>query len=340
MGHPTPSPLEPDHRAVLAGVRGWLVAEEGDNIMPSSRTSLILRLVLVLLPFALSCAGGSQPTESGAVAPDPGPEAGEHIWTTPDGNRVPYSVAGKADAEVTVVLVHCWMCNRTFWDAQLPALADNYRTVTLDLPGHGQASSERTPWTVGGYGEDVAGLIRALGLTEVVLVGHSMGGPVSLRAAALLPGTVRGIVAVDTLHNADFKFEGEEVEGLMRAFEEDFVGTCERFVNQMFPEEGVESIVEKVRLAGCDGARSDVGTALMRDFGAIDMPAWFRQAGVPIRAINAAAPNATNVEANRKYTDFDVVLMEEVGHYLHMTRPDVFNPLMLEAISAITARSS
>ena len=303
-------------------------------MMSRSRMRLALGLGL-LMTWTVACGGGSQPTDTVAAGEAPVPEPGEHTWVTPDGNHVPYTVGGKSDAEVTVVLVHCWMCNRSFWDAQLPALAATYRTVTLDLPGHGEATSERSPWTVAGYGEDVAGLVRALELKEVVLVGHSMGGPVSLHAAALLPGTVRGIVAVETLHNADFKFEGEAIEGFLRAFEEDYVGTCERFVSQMFPEENVESIIEKVRLAGCDEARGDVGTALMRNFGAIDMPAWFRQAGVPIRAINAAAPNPTQIEINRNYADFDAVLMDDVGHYLYMTRPETFNPLMLKAISAI-----
>jgi sigma-B regulation protein RsbQ len=56
---------------------------------------------------------------------------------------------------------------------------------------------------------------------------------------------------------------------------------------------------------------------------------------VPIRAINAAAPFPTRIEANRKYADFDAVLMEGVGHYPHMTRPEQFNPLLLEAIEGL-----
>ena len=304
--------------------------------MSRSRTPSGLPLTVALLLCLIGCADSVQTTDTDDAAPSPVPAIGEHSWTTPDGNRIPYSVAGKADAEVTVVLTHCWMCDRSFWDAQLPALADDYRTVTFDLPGHGKATGERTNWSVGGYGEDLAGLIRELGLPEVVLVGHSMGGPVSLRAAALLSDvTVHGIVAVETLHNADFEFSGEQMEAFMRAFEADFVGTCEDFVDQMFVEEDVEPIIEKVRRIGCDETRSRVGTALMRDFGSIDMPAWFREAGAPIRAINAAAPNPTNVEANRKYADFDAVLVENVGHYLHMTRPQTFNPRMLEAISAL-----
>jgi pimeloyl-ACP methyl ester carboxylesterase len=263
---------------------------------------------------------------------------GDFEWVTSDGNRMPYSVGGKNNADVTIVFVHCWMCSGAFWTQQLPAVAADYRTVTLDLPGHGEATSERADWTVSGFGEDVAGLIGDLGFSDVILVGHSMGGPVSLRVAALLPGIVKGIIAVDSLHDADFKFEGEEIEAFMKAFETDFVGTCESFVNQMFLEADVQPVIDQVRETGCDISRGNVGTALMRDFGTIDMPAWFRDAGVPIRAINASAPNPTEIEINRKYADFEAVLMDGVGHYLHMTRPRAFNGLMTEALSAILDR--
>jgi pimeloyl-ACP methyl ester carboxylesterase len=188
---------------------------------------------------------------------------------------------------------------------------------------------------VAAYGDDVAGLIRDLDLQNVILVGHSMGGPVSLRAAALAGERVRGIVAVDTLHDADFEFSGEQIESFMTAFESDFVGTCGTFVAAMFTEEGVEEIANTVRDTSCDEERAAVGQALMRNFGSIDMPRWFSDAGVPIRAINAATPNPTRVETNRKYADFDVVLIDDVGHYLQMTRPEAFNPLLLEAIADI-----
>lgn len=294
--------------------------------------------VFFLLTFMLGCGGGppAMDTEVAAIHP----AIRQHTWTTADGNRVPYVVGGKSDADVTVVFVHCWMCDRSFWDAQVPALAAQYRTVTLDLPGHGEAGSVRAPWSVAHYGEDVAGLVNDLELSNVVLVGHSMGGPVSLRAAALLPGKVLGIVAADTLHNADFEITDEQIAAFAEPFETDFVKTCEQFVDHFFIEEGVEEIKAHVLAAGCDEARSEVGAALMGDYAAIDFPAWFREAGVPIRAINAATPNATNLEGNRKYADFDVVLMEDVGHYLQMTRPNEFNALLIEAIAEIVGHSA
>ena len=59
-------------------------------------------------------------------------------------------------------------------------------------------------------------------LPDVVLVGHSMGGPVALVAAAKLPGKVRGIVCADTLHNAETAMPREMVEQFAAAAEKDF----------------------------------------------------------------------------------------------------------------------
>ena len=150
-------------------------------------------LVAVLLAVVPGCDRGGSEREAEAVAAYPA--IGEHSWTTADGNSVPYVVGGRSDADVTVVFVHCWMCDRSFWDAQVPVLAAEYRTVTLDLPGHGDSGADRASWSIDGLGADVAAVVRGLELKQVILVGHSMGGPVALAAAPKLRGILRGIVA-------------------------------------------------------------------------------------------------------------------------------------------------
>lgn len=302
--------------------------------MRSTSNGFILAAAALALALALTGCGERPEPQSPAAGDSATAPPQALAWTTADGNRMPYDVAG--DGDVTVLLIHCWMCERTFWDAQVPVLARRYRTIAVDLPGHGEATDARTDWRVSTYGEDVAGLIEGLDLRDVVLVGHSMGGPVSLRAAALSPGRVRGIVAVDTLHDAEFTFPEEQLNAFVAAFEADFPSTCSEFVTQMFPEPDADAARQHVLSSSCGPDRAAIGTALMRDFGTINMTAWFRDAGVPIRAINAAQPNPTRIDTNRQYADFDAVTMEGVGHYLHMSRPEEFNPLLLEAIAELT----
>jgi len=289
-----------------------------------------LLLVVLLVVIAPGCGETTPSTDETAEVANPDLAEGRHVYLAADQAEVPYVVSG--DGDTTVVLVHCWMCERGFWDAQVPVLQELYRVIALDLPGHGEGGDTRETWTIGGYGEDVAGLIEHLGLERVVLIGHSMGGPVSLKAAALAGDRVVGIVAVDTLHDADFDFDQPMVAQMFAAFQDDFQATCTNFVEQMFVEEDAEEIVDKVRRIGCEESNAEAGKALMQDFSSLDFPRLFREAGVPIRAINAATPNVTQIETNRKYADFDVVLMEDVGHYLLMTRPEEFNGLLLETL--------
>lgn len=58
---------------------------------------------------------------------------------TVDGAKLHWSATGKG--KKTVILVHGWTCDESVWSRQVPALAQNYRVITLDLPGHGQSGS-------------------------------------------------------------------------------------------------------------------------------------------------------------------------------------------------------
>jgi pimeloyl-ACP methyl ester carboxylesterase len=295
--------------------------------------------VTAIVLLVAGCADPEPPAPPPVETPPPaetaaaGTSPGRHVHLTTDGVEMPYAVSGEGSP--AIVLVHCWMCDRTFWDAQVPVLDDRYRVIAVDLPGHGEAGTGRETWTVEGYGRDVAGLIEALDLDDVILVGHSMGGPVSLKAAALSNGRVRGIVAVDTLQDAEFDWSDPEVAQVRSAFESDFRGTCTAFLSSMFVEDGVDDVVAKVRRTGCEGPNAAIGQALIRDFANVDGGAWLRAAGVPVRAINAAGPNETKIEVNRKYGDFDAVLVEGVGHYLHMTRPEEFNRHLLATLDEL-----
>ena len=67
--------------------------------------------------------------------------------------------------------------------------------------------------------------------------------------------------------------------------------------------------------------------ALKLDTPNLDLKQLFINAGVPIRAINAKPPigDVTNVEGNRKYADYNAILMDNVGHFIQLERPKEFN---------------
>jgi len=238
-----------------------------------------------------------------------------------------------SSGEPSVVLVHGWMCDQTYWEAQVPALSEHFGVVTVDLAGHGRSGGGRKAWTIESLGEDVAAVIMGLELENVVVIGHSMGGRVGLEVARLLPGTVMGVIGVDSLQDADQELDPAEVGGLLAGFETDFATTCRGFVRSMFGDQAQEDMINEVVTNMCSGP-GEIGTELIRDYAVYDLAAGLEAAGVPVRCVNADKW-PTNVSANRKYADFDAVILEGHGHFLMQEAPRELNDALIETVAAL-----
>ena len=278
------------------------------------------KLASALLAFA-SLASAAPAVKTGSVL-------------APDGVRIVYDERGQG--ATALVFVHCWSCDRSFWREQADVFADRYRVVTLDLAGHGESGKDRKTWTILGLAGDVRAVVEKLNLKKVILIGHSMGGPVALEAARLLHGRVVGVVPVDTLHNAEQQFPAQLIDQMAGALEADYPGTIEKFMGSMLPKDADPTVRDFV-LGKSKAAYRPAVLALMRDFANLDFKKLFAGAGVPIRAINAKPPlsQPTQIESNRKYADFDAVLIEGVGHFLQLERPKEFNDDLAKFAAAL-----
>ncbi|HEX5120196.1 MAG TPA: alpha/beta fold hydrolase [Pseudonocardiaceae bacterium] len=112
-----------------------------------------------------------------------------------NGVRLVYDIAGEPDAP-PMVLLHALGDSRADWAPVLARFAARYRVYAVDLRGHGD-SDRPGEYTFGAMCADTVGLLDALGLTDVVLVGHSMGGVVTYRVAVARPDLVARIVIED-----------------------------------------------------------------------------------------------------------------------------------------------
>ena len=94
--------------------------------------------------------------------------------TTKDGAQIFYKDWGDGQP---VVFSHGWPLNADAWDEQLFFLAEQgYRTVAHDRRGHGRSSQTWSGNDMDTYADDLGAVIEALGLRDVILVGHSTGG--------------------------------------------------------------------------------------------------------------------------------------------------------------------
>ncbi len=266
-----------------------------------------------------------------------GPAGVKATVRSSDGVAIAYESFGRG--EPALVLVHCWSCDRHLWDGVVPAVAKDRRVVTIDLAGHGESGRDRKEWTIQAFGQDVRAVVDKLGLKRVILAGHSMGGPVILEAARLLPGRVVGLIPVDTGLNVEKTSAPEEVAGLVAGFEKDYRGTAERFTRQyMFVPKSDPKIVDSVAAKNA-AAAPEIAIPCLRAAVSYDARPTLKEVRVPAHAINSDK-YPTDVAANRRhFASYDVTLMSGVGHYLMLEDPARFSELLVKVIASLPARA-
>ena len=140
----------------------------------------------------------------------------DNVAISSDGTNICFDHKGQG--EPAIVFVHGFSVTRKYWNYQLEYFSNGYKTVTIDLGGFGESGTTRTNWTVTAMGEDVVAVIKKQKLNSVVLVGHSMGGPVIVETAKYIPEKIIGLVPVDIFQNIDDVRTKEDITGTINFF--------------------------------------------------------------------------------------------------------------------------
>jgi pimeloyl-ACP methyl ester carboxylesterase len=95
------------------------------------------------------------------------------------------------------LLVHGFADGAYVWDASVRTLQPTFRTVAVDLNGHGESDWDAAGYNVASHTEDVNEIVNFLGERKIVLIGHSLGAHVATRIAALRSEHIAALVLVD-----------------------------------------------------------------------------------------------------------------------------------------------
>ena len=113
-----------------------------------------------------------------------------------DGVEIVYSAAGKG--EPALVFIHGGLANRGFWDGQLRAFGGRSPDDRPRPSRPRRVGLDRTKWGIPNSARTSRPSSTPRRSKKVIIFGNSLGGPVAVEAALLLPGRVLGVVGVDT----------------------------------------------------------------------------------------------------------------------------------------------
>lgn len=283
------------------------------------------RISLILILLACGTPAAAQDSKTGKA-------------TSADGAVIRYETRGAGSP--ALVFIHGWCCDRTFWEPQLAHFAQHRQVVAIDLANHGESKSARNEFTMAAFGQDVAAVVRELKLKKVILVGHSMGGPVMLEAAALLKDEVVGLIAVDAFTDPDEAYTYRQITDYCQPFEGDFPKAMkdallheEDFFRKGTDQKLIDRIVPVMTAASPEMGQS--AFLAMLDFANCRQRPLMSQVKVLFLCINAKRDEQKVKDGKKHAPQFEVIALPNSGHFLMMEHPDEFNALLQQQLKAL-----
>jgi pimeloyl-ACP methyl ester carboxylesterase len=214
-----------------------------------------------------------------------------------------------------VVLIHGWPLSGESWRLQVPVLeAAGFRVVTYDRRGFGRSDKPATGYTYDRLSEDLHTLLVELDLTDVTLVGFSMGGgEVARYIGRYGPERLHSVVfasavppyLMQTDDNPDGPLTTEQAEEWTAALTHDEESFYDTFTTQFFSADGQLMVTDEQReeaLALCRQADKKAALACMEAFGTTDFRDDLLKVDVPTLVLHGGSDATVPFEGSGQRT--------------------------------------
>lgn len=175
----------------------------------------------------------------------------EHVaWYEKDGQKLAYLDAGQGEG-APLILLHGFCGSSGYWDDVIPLLASGRRVIAPDLRGHGQSSApEGGAYPMEAFADDIAGLLEHLRIERAIVLGHSLGGYITLAFAERHADKLAGFGLIhSTAYPDDEKGKAGRLKGQQTIREEGLPVFLDGLIPRLFAPEHLEAMPGAVRKA-------------------------------------------------------------------------------------------
>lgn len=256
-----------------------------------------------------------------------------------------------------VILIHGWPLSGASWKQQIPALHEaGYRVITYDRRGFGQSDKPITGYGYATLAEDLSGIIEALNLSNVTLVGFSMGGgEVAQYIADYGESKLHSVVFAGAItpmmmnlpNNPDGPLEKSKAAKMTLDLTTDSDAFFDNFTKQFFSPNanGLLAVSEAQRqeaIVICKQASKVAALEAMQAFGLADFRDDLKKVSIPTLVIHGDADGIVPLEGSglrthRAIAHSQLKVIKGAPHGFNVSHADEFNTALIEFLGGQSA---
>lgn len=239
-----------------------------------------------------------------------------------------------------LLLLHGFCGSSGYWNRIVPTLAASRRVIVPDLRGHGRSEAPDEPvYAMEDFADDIAALIRTLGLTKPVVLGHSLGGYITLALAERHPELLGGFGLVHSTARPDTE-EGRagRDKGIATIRSEGIAAFVDGLVPKLFAPDHLASMPEAVEDARQIGYRTSAAGAAATQEGMKRRPDRNRvltETELPVLLVAGAKDGIIPPEKvfSVERDSITRVKLEGAGHMGMLEAPDALAAAILDFVA-------
>jgi pimeloyl-ACP methyl ester carboxylesterase len=256
-------------------------------------------------------------------------------------NQVEISYYQQGKGNITLLFLHGWCINKSYWANQLDYFASKYNTLAMDHAGFGKSTANRENWSIEEYANDVNAVIDSLQLKNVVLIGHSMSCEIMVQTAMLNNPDIIGLVGIDNFKTLDVEYTPEQMKQMTDFFpllQNDFKNSAPMYADMMlFHPKTPAEYKDRVK---SDFSNSDANIAYDSLMNYIK---YLATEGQILEKLSFKLhlilcdyfPTNENGLKNHCRNGYKIEMIKESGHYPMIEKADEFNRLLEKTLSEL-----
>jgi pimeloyl-ACP methyl ester carboxylesterase len=249
-----------------------------------------------------------------------------------------YGIHGDGE---TLILIHGLGSSSQDWELQLPSFTEHYQVITSDLRGHGRSNKPPGPYSMKLFANDIADLIRELGIGPAHILGISLGGMVAFQLVLDYPDLVQSLVITNSTVDMVPKTLNERLALWKRVWIVRLMGMkkmgqvlAERFLPDPDQEELREVFIqrwgENDKKAYLESLKGIVGWSVLDRLNEIRCPTLIIGADGDYFPVEEKEAYASMIPSAK------LVIVENSLHALPAEKPNEFNSIVLDFLLEIS----